>query len=131
MQLYCGPDLHGSNSTPTLICASAASAAAERQREASLLARQAQLAAEGGLPAERREDNAGVVSSMNKLMPRMQQHQVKVYQNPEVDAQYSLKRKTKAEREADLVGRLASPSLKSLLEEHATWVPGAGRGGSI
>lgn len=45
----------------------------------------------------------------------------------QVDKQYSLKRKSKEEREAELAGRLASPALKALLEDHARWVAaGAG-----
>lgn len=37
----------------------------------------------------------------------------------QVDKLYALKKKTKEEKEAQLVGRLASPALKALLEEHA------------
>jgi hypothetical protein len=40
----------------------------------------------------------------------------------QVDNVYSLKRQTKEEKEAQLVGRLASPALKSLMDDHARWV---------
>ncbi|PSC73569.1 prepilin-type N-terminal cleavage methylation domain-containing [Micractinium conductrix] len=55
---------------------------------------------------------------MNKVMAGLQQYQYEVYRNPEVDKKYALKRKTREEKEADLVGRLSTPALKALLEEH-------------
>ena len=39
----------------------------------------------------------------------------------QVDKKYALKRKTREEKEADLVGRLSTPALKALLEEHGRW----------
>lgn len=101
---------------------------AERQRAAALQARAA--ADPASLPAERAADNEPLVRSMNKVMAGMHQYQFEVYRNPEVDKQYSLKRKSKEEREAELAGRLASPALKALLEDHARAVH-AGRQLSI
>ncbi|KAL4439499.1 hypothetical protein ABPG77_008828 [Micractinium sp. CCAP 211/92] len=97
---------------------SAASAAARKRERATAL--QARAAADpASLPAERAADNEPLVRSMNKVMAGMHQYQFEVYRNPEVDRQYALKRKSKEEREAELAGRLASPALKALLEEHA------------
>ncbi|KAL4437326.1 hypothetical protein ABPG75_004465 [Micractinium tetrahymenae] len=100
----------------------------KRQRAAELQARAA--ADPASMPAERAADNEPLVRSMNKVMAGMHEYQFEVYRNPEVDKLYALKRKTKEEKEADLVGRLASPALKALLEEHARAVH-AGRQVSV
>ena len=41
---------------------------------------------------------------------------------PQVDKVYSLRRQSKEEKEAQLAGRLASPALKSLMDDHARWL---------
>lgn len=91
--------------------------AAERQRAAEMIARQ--NADPSALPAEHRSQNDNLVQSMNQVMSGMQQYQYEVYRNPEVDRKYSLKKKSKEEKAAELVGRLGSPTLKALLEDHA------------
>lgn len=89
--------------------------AADRQRGAELQ----RLAAAGALPAENRQDNEQLASSMTQLMSGMKQYQYEVYRNPEVDKVYSLKRQTKEDKAAQLVGRLATPVFKALMDEHA------------
>lgn len=55
--------------------------AAERQREAELLRRRQEVAAQ---PQEQRQDNEGLVTSMNRAMAGMRQYQYQLYRNPEV-----------------------------------------------
>ncbi|PRW45430.1 hypothetical protein C2E21_5999 [Chlorella sorokiniana] len=95
--------------------------AAEREREAALRAQAAAAAAEPADAAAQREaaERQQLVRSMQAVMSGVKQYQFEVYQNPETDRKYAVKKKSKEEKEAELVGRLTSPILRQLLEEHA------------
>ncbi|KAI7842090.1 hypothetical protein COHA_004285 [Chlorella ohadii] len=101
--------------------AAAGISAAEREREAALRAQLAATAAEPADAAAQREaaERQHLVQSMQAVMAGVKQYQFEVYQNPETDKKYAVKKRSKEEKEAELVGRLTSPILRQLLEEHA------------